>query len=107
MCANILIVALGFVLCRMDDFVKISHRLGVCWGSILLNAASLATSCPSPHILCLCTGCHSAKRSVSACAVHACICSLQVDRVQSLIGRNHAVDFLYHVVRTLSDERLA
>jgi hypothetical protein len=93
MCVKILIVPLRFGLCHMDVFVKINHRLRVCWGSILLITASLAGSCPSPHVLCLCTGCLSAKRSVSACTVHACICSLQVDRVQSFIGRNHAVDY--------------
>jgi len=77
----------------MEDFVKINHRLGVCWGSDVLITVSLASSCP-PHVLCLCTVYHSAKRSVSACAVHACICSLRADRVQSFISRNHAVDFL-------------
>jgi len=78
----------------MEDFVKINHRLDVCWGSDVLINVSLASSCPSPHVLCLCTVYHSAKRSVTACTVHACICSLHADRVQSFISRNHAVDFL-------------
>jgi hypothetical protein len=42
MCANILKDALRFVLCHVEDFVKINHGLGVCWGSIFLITASLA-----------------------------------------------------------------
>ena len=94
MCAKIHIVALWFGLCHMEEFVKINHRLGVCRVSILFFTASLASSCSSPHNFCLCTECHSAKQRASACAVHAPICSLQVERVQSFIGRNDALDYL-------------
>lgn len=84
----------------MEEFVKIIHRLGVGLSSNLFITDSLASSCPSPHVLRLYKECHSAKWCVSVYTVPAYLCSLQVNRVQSWVGTTPWT-FLYHVLHVL------